>query len=95
MMNLPRVAIHNLELDSNCRLTSRDRPGSMRMLGVFGEHMSLMNSRVVCLIVSPVISHLSAICPDCKPLLLALDPQGLVRICQSNVCRMQHALTRM
>jgi hypothetical protein len=50
MMNAPFVAIHNLELDPNCHLTSRIS-GSMRMLGVFGGRMSVKNSRVVCLIV--------------------------------------------
>jgi hypothetical protein len=53
--------------------------------------MSLKNRRVVCLIISPSLSHLSVICPECKPFLLALDPQGLVRICQSHVCRIRHA----
>jgi hypothetical protein len=70
-----------LRTRSNCQLTGRHIPGSTRMLGVFGQCMSLKTSRVVCLVVSPMISHLSTICPDCKPLLLGLDPQGLVRIC--------------
>ena len=59
------------------------------------ESVSLKNSRVVCLIISPIVSHLSTICPECKPFLLGLDPKGLVRICQLYVCRIQHAKRRM
>jgi hypothetical protein len=66
-------------------------PKSMRMRRVLGERISLKNRRVVCLMVSPIVSHLSTICPERKPFLLALDPQGLVRICQLHVCRVQHA----
>jgi hypothetical protein len=65
------------------------------MLGLLEERMSLKNSRAVCLIVSPILSHLSTICPERKPFLLALDPQRLVGICQSHVCRMWHARIMM
>jgi hypothetical protein len=56
--------------------------------------MSLKNSHVVCPIVSPIVSHLFAICPEYKPFLLGLDSKGLVGNCQLYVCRMQHALMR-
>jgi hypothetical protein len=57
--------------------------------------MSLKNSRVVCPIVSPIVSYLFAICPECKPFLLTLDPQGLVGICELYTCRIQHVMMRM
>jgi hypothetical protein len=78
---LPARRNPQLRTRSSCQLTGRHVPGSTRILGVVGQCISLKTSRAVCLIVSPIISHLSTICPDCKPLLLGLDPQGLVRIC--------------
>jgi hypothetical protein len=89
------VAIHNLELEPSCHLTSRHIPKSMKMREILGERVSLKTSRVVCLIVSPIVSHLSTICSECKPFLLGFDPQGLVGICESHVCRMRHAKKRM
>jgi hypothetical protein len=57
--------------------------------------MGLKNSRAVSLVDPPIVSHLFFISPECKPFVLALNPDGLERICQSYVFRIQRGMARM
>jgi hypothetical protein len=57
-----------------------------RCVNFMGSHYEkwtgLKKNRAVSLALSPIVSHLFLIGPECKPFLLALDPDGLERIRQ-------------
>jgi hypothetical protein len=61
----------------------------------YEKGMGLKKSRIIYLVGSPTLSYFFLICPECKPFFLALDPDRLERIRQSQGFGIQHAMTRM